>query len=337
MKVIYLTDIHDDLKELRFIIKNTEASLYIISGDIIYKAFYTEDKLYDFIGQQEYFYKKIKNENLNLTPFELATEVVNSPNKFTDTELEYGENYLDLFEQAVINMREKYMVINDLVDKYAQAKTFFIPGNYDMNLDYTGLKDFNLHKKTLDFKGIRFSGYGGAPVATLGIPEQLAVHYNEDKSQPVKKSEVYNFYMHEKPDVVVTHNPAYGTFDKLPGYGNVGSFGLREYIDKLSPALVLSGHMHEDYGLMKIQNSLCLNPSNFGRVISLLENDLGGYYCSFELSKKNNTCNVDNFELLNLNEKKINKILAIKKNLDGKLEEKIFDENEFMILGRFLR
>ena len=40
MKIIYATDIHDALKELRILLSNTEADLYLLSGDILYKAFY---------------------------------------------------------------------------------------------------------------------------------------------------------------------------------------------------------------------------------------------------------------------------------------------------------
>ena len=41
MKIIYLTDIHDGLSGLKSVFQNTEADLYLLSGDIIYKAFYS--------------------------------------------------------------------------------------------------------------------------------------------------------------------------------------------------------------------------------------------------------------------------------------------------------
>ncbi|NBU98522.1 MAG: phosphoesterase, partial [Spirochaetia bacterium] len=35
MKIIYLTDIHDGLSGLKYIFQNTDADLYMLSGDII--------------------------------------------------------------------------------------------------------------------------------------------------------------------------------------------------------------------------------------------------------------------------------------------------------------
>jgi len=64
MEILYLTDIHDNLKRLRYVIRNTEADLYIISGDLIYKAFFTETKLYEFVTLQEEFYYYLSKKKI---------------------------------------------------------------------------------------------------------------------------------------------------------------------------------------------------------------------------------------------------------------------------------
>ena len=147
MHVLYLTDIHDSLKNLRTVIQKTNADLYIISGDLIYKAFYTEEKLYDFLVLQDFFYTYIAENNYNFLPSELADHIISQPDKFSKKLLTDAVEYKMLFKQAAVNMKEKYAVIKDLISKYAQADTVFIPGNYDMDLQYTALYDLDLHKK----------------------------------------------------------------------------------------------------------------------------------------------------------------------------------------------
>ena len=62
MKIIYLTDIHDGLHGLKRILNETEADLYLFSGDIIYKAFFSEERIINFCGLQEEFYSILQSQ-----------------------------------------------------------------------------------------------------------------------------------------------------------------------------------------------------------------------------------------------------------------------------------
>ena len=325
MKIIYLTDIHDALKGLRCILQNTQADLYIISGDILYKAFYEEETIYNFVCLQEELYQLVRQLKLDLYPIDLATDILRSPEKYIDSaesqkkELwqEKAQTYRQLFETAAKTMREKYTLIRDLIEKYAKAQVWMLPGNYDIDLHYTDLSEHNLHNKVKYKRTLKFAGYGGAPVQTSGIPEKLAITYHEHQKDGQLYSEPLHFFQEEQPDVLVLHNPVYGYFDRIPGIGNVGSQGIRTYLDEHQPLLVLSGHVHEDYGVASNGKTIFLNPSNFGGVDSPQGWQEGGYYA--EIYLKNNA--IDNIVFMQLTEEKILSLMQVKNKPQGLIRE----------------
>lgn len=284
MKIIYLTDIHDALKDLRSLLDNTEAELYLLSGDILYKAFYEEEKIYNFVCLQEEFYQLAREFSQDSYPMDLALEIIRSPKEYAskhwkaDLLLRKAEEYRRLFEMAAKTMKEKYSLIRELIDKFSQAPSWVLPGNYDIDLRYTDLEEYNLHSKVKYKRSLKFAGYGGAPIQTPGIPEKLALRYHEIKKGGQLYSEPLSFFEETQPDILVLHNPAYAFFDCIPGLGHVGSQGIRTYIDEHEPLLVLSGHVHEDYGVARSKNTIYLNPSNFGGVDSAHGWQSGGPY-----------------------------------------------------------
>ncbi len=285
MEILYLTDVHDNLKGLRSIVLKTHADLYIFSGDLIYKAFLTEDKLYSYLELQDEFQQFLSKLKLDVSPFELSVMILEEPEKYPPQWQGKADLYRILFKQAAENMKTRYQIIYNLVKKYSRAPVIFIPGNYDMDLQYTALYQMDMHKKCKTIDGIKFSGYGGAPVFTPGIPQKISVVFDEYKENGKLYSEPYEHFNRCKPDVMIIHNPAYGTLDKIQGRGHAGSWGIREYIDENYPLLVLSGHVHEDFGLLKIGKTWCLNSSNFGGVDSLYGVQEGGTFVKLVLRK----------------------------------------------------
>lgn len=282
MKIVYLTDIHDALKELKTVLTSTEADLYLLCGDILYKAFYDEDKIYQFVCLQEEFYALARERKEKVFPYDLATDILRFPARYG----EYGDEewkmksaeYRLLFTKASKTMKEKYELIEELIVKYAGAETYILPGNYDIDLRYTDLDYRDLHQKKKKFENLVFAGYGGAPIATSGIPEKLAVVYHESSKNQSFYSEPNDLFSEYNPDVMVLHNPVYGYFDRIPAVGHVGSVGIRNYLDDNQPALVTSGHVHEDYGIRVDHGSVFLNTSNFGGVDSPYGWQAGGTF-----------------------------------------------------------
>jgi Icc-related predicted phosphoesterase len=79
-------------------------------------------------------------------------------------------------------------------------------------------------------------------------------------------------------DVLVSHAPPLGCNDALPGGGSIGDRQVREIVLRFSPRLVLSGHVHEARGIVKLGECVCVNPgpakNGFGSVIEI-GNDVG--------------------------------------------------------------
>ncbi|TGL60173.1 phosphoesterase [Leptospira ognonensis] len=286
MKIVYLTDIHDGLHGLKKILQTTEADLYLFSGDIIYKAFFSYDRIIEFCGVQEELYYLL-NENKNAsTPFDFTTKAIRFPEKFPASVVEKSHTYRDLYKIAAKTMKDKYEIIEKLIQRYAKSPVYCLPGNYDLDLQYTELYQREIHRKSFEFQNLKFSGYGGAPIWTSGIPEKLTVVFHEYTKQGKNYSEPEDFFRQELPDICVIHNPSYGFFDKVPGVGNVGSQGIRRYLDDESPSLVVSGHVHEDQGIIKKRGTVFINPSNFGAVESVYGFQEGGYFAEIFLEDK---------------------------------------------------
>jgi len=234
-------------------------------------------------------------------------------------------------------MKDKYQILKDLVEKYAKAEVMFVPGNYDMDLQYTALYPYDLHKKCRDINGMKFCGYGGAPIATSGIPEMVSVMFYEYSVAGKLHSEPYEFFREHKPDVLMLHNPAYATLDKIPSFGPVGSIGIRQYLDEYDPRLVLSGHVHSDYGVMKLGNSYCINPGNFGAVDSMTGWDPGGFFCRIKIEKDaTNRVNLNSVKIYKCEKKEISPLLEVV--VDGKLmKENILNDELYQITGGYCR
>lgn len=305
MKIIYLTDIHDGLRNLKEIILQTTADIYLFSGDIIYKAFFNEEKIIDFCTLQDDLYKISNEKNEDINPYDFSIKILRHPKKYSEEYLRLASTYRNLFHQAAKTMKEKYQLIEEMVKKYANSPAHFLPGNYDIDLQYTALYERDLHRKSIIFNNLKLSGYGGAPIITSGIPEKLSVKFHEYSKNGIQFSEPEDFFRYERPDIVVIHNPAYGFLDVIPSQGHVGSHGIRRYLDDNQPLLVLSGHVHEDQGILKHGNTIFVNPSNFGPVDSIHGIQGGGFFTEITI----NDNKIENISLGQLNKRNIIKLI----------------------------
>lgn len=335
MTVVYLTDIHDNFAGVSSVLNQTSADLYILSGDLTYHAFGSDENLFRFIELQEKI-KALSEKGISPSKTLHLAEDLKGGLKVDLLSAAESKEYRELAAEAHLELRRKYETLNKAV--VATQKTcFIIPGNYDISLDGTAVAKYSLHQKTAEFDGLKFAGYGSAPVFTPGIPEELAVPFEETGSGAKMVSKPRDFLTEAKADIFVLHNPAYGTLDKLPRYGHCGSHGLREAIDEVAPRLVLSGHVHESYGLLKLGTTFFLNPSNFGAVEAMEGKQPGGYFATFQLQVDGDGQKyLREVSWKRLVAGSIREICNIKIDKKNRATETINDADEYAAMGKFL-
>ena len=70
-------------------------------------------------------------------------------------------------------------------------------------------------------------------------------------------------------DVLVSHSPPLGCRDKTHSGARIGSPGLRAYIEREAPQLVLCGHCHEAHGEEWLGKTRVINLADGGRLLRL--------------------------------------------------------------------
>ncbi|MGC8598393.1 MAG: metallophosphoesterase family protein [Thermoplasmata archaeon] len=129
---------------------------------------------------------------------------------------------------------------------------FAIPGNCDppeiFNY-FSRANMINMHKNTYDFADFRLVGLGGADYSFINI----GIGYTDDIA--------YNFLVSrvDNNTALMLHQPPYGILDKVHEK-HAGNRGIRKAIDEKRPFLVMSGHIHEERGMVKIGDTLFFNP-----------------------------------------------------------------------------
>lgn len=278
MRIIYLTDIHDAFSNVEKVLQQTQADLYLIAGDLAYNLFPTYASAWSFIELQEYFGKIKKTSSPALNLYKIAQDIIRKDKETSDENRQKAVDYIMMSDDVKRRLRNKYEKLAAIFRKFSGKRIAVIPGNYDLDLDLTALAEWNLHLDSIVCDGLKIAGYGGANVETPGVPDHLSVPFREFFQEGRLVSEPYDFFCLEKPDILLTHQPPFGLMDILSRHGNVGSVGIRNYIDESAPKAVLCGHLHEAWGCRYQKGTFVLNPSNFGRFVEVKRVKKGGYF-----------------------------------------------------------
>lgn len=284
MRIIYLADIHGDFDKLSDLLHETFADVYIISGDLINIPFYSMNTSIRYHELQSYFHglrRQMLKEDMLIEDF--VDELLEKPD-VSDEIQGLGTQYQAYTIRARRVMQQKYRVLGSMILTRQQAKVFCLPGNYDMDLKYTALHEHDLHLHWYQVEDLRICGYGGAAIWTPGIPERYVVHSQERLRHYDRDNEMYHFFRAVDPNIIVTHQPAYGIHDQLTSGGNLGSTALRTYCEDYPVLMCLTGHIHRHWGVKLVDGTLFLNPSNFGEMTLISGNVTeGGFYYSIKV------------------------------------------------------
>jgi len=156
-------------------------------------------------------------------------------------------------------------VLDKLIQKHENI--FSVLGNCDSPdfLQTIEDADVSVEASLLFHGGIAISGSGGGTKFTGTTPferseEEILSDYNVVESS---SNECADENGHWSNLILIMHNPPKDTAcDALPNGVHVGSQALRDYIEKRSPFLVVTGHIHESAGIEKLGNTTIVNPGS---------------------------------------------------------------------------
>jgi len=129
---------------------------------------------------------------------------------------------------------------------------YAVPGNCDppMTLQYIERAATLLHGRKTAVGGRTFIGLGGSNPTILETPFELEEEEIRQQLEPLM----------EESAVMVLHCPPYGFNDQIVGGKHVGSTAILDLVQRYRPAVVLSGHIHEDRGIVEKDGTLFMNP-----------------------------------------------------------------------------
>ena len=287
MKIIYVADIHGAFDRVKLLLSETVADVYIIAGDLIDIPFYNMNSAINYHELQSYFHGlRVRMNKESMTIEDFVDELLDMPNMSAQIEAN-GTKYQQYTIRARRVLQQKYKVLENILSTKPKAQIFALPGNYDMDLKYTSLHERDLHLHWHDMQEMKIAGYGGADIWTPGIPERYVVRYQGSVEFESGRNEMYNFFKAVKPDIIVSHQPAHGIHDRVNQFGTSGSPALRHYCDNNPVLMCLTGHVHMDWGFQISENTIYLNPSNFGEVTTLTGGVAeGGFFYTIEIDNK---------------------------------------------------
>jgi Icc-related predicted phosphoesterase len=133
-----------------------------------------------------------------------------------------------------------------------QRDVYAIPGNCDpLTLpDTISEVAIDMHGRTTKLNGFYMAGLGGSNPTIFDTPFEL----DEETIYKMLKS------ISKEGMILMVHAPPHGINDMIPSGLNVGSTSILKIVKEFRPILVLSGHIHEDYGIKHIDGTTFVNP-----------------------------------------------------------------------------
>lgn len=133
-----------------------------------------------------------------------------------------------------------------------KGKTYAVPGNCDPpgTLAHIERKAITLHLKKVRLGENVLGGMGGSNPTIFDTPNEMSEEEIMSHLRPVM----------EKDMILVLHCPAFGILDVPFSGKHVGSVSIAKLVEEFKPMVVLSGHIHEDRGIVEKDGTVFMNP-----------------------------------------------------------------------------
>ncbi|MBP2029532.1 Icc-related predicted phosphoesterase [Methanohalophilus levihalophilus] len=142
----------------------------------------------------------------------------------------------------------------ELLDMF-EVPVFAVPGNCDLRTIVETIEKSNatnLHKRMQVFRDVTFIGMGGSNPTPFNTPfeiEESEIASSLEKL--VSDAKANGGYI-----VLLSHSPPFCTLDRVES-GNVGCKSTAKLLGRVD--LIVSGHIHEDGGIMEEQGTTIVN------------------------------------------------------------------------------
>jgi len=139
-------------------------------------------------------------------------------------------------------------------------KTLILHGNHETEEEIKALCTLfeNLefiHKKTYEFQGYTFIGWGGGG---FSLVDKEFERFTNKINEKIKG----------KKTVLVTHAPPYNTKVDYIYKQHAGNKSIRKFIETKQPKINICGHLHETANKKdKIKKTLVINPGAEGKIL----------------------------------------------------------------------
>lgn len=160
------------------------------------------------------------------------------------------------------NKGEKVEVV-DFLDWFGELDyrhKIFIAGNHDFYFEREKKKKIEDiipgNVTYLNDSGVTINGINiwGSPVT----PWFFNWAFNRERGKPIQK---HWQMIPEDTDLLIVHGPPYGILDQVINERHVGCRDLLERLKVVKPKVVVTGHVHESYGVMKQSGIKFINAS----------------------------------------------------------------------------
>jgi Icc-related predicted phosphoesterase len=108
-------------------------------------------------------------------------------------------------------------------------------GNHDDGGEFDGLGIESVHLRRVDLCGLSFGGFSGSHEYRPAKGERLM--WSQKQARKLLKG-------FERVDVMLAHSPPLGVNDDADDRAHVGLEGLRDYVEREQPAMLLHGHTY---------------------------------------------------------------------------------------------
>ncbi len=232
-----------------------------IKNDLQDAGLYHRHELFERLMKDQQNKEDITDLNLLVNDSKVPIKLRNLLSEFCKA----YDRYSKFFPIAEESMKRQYEAIDNILK---DTKFYAVPGNHDGLCFNDVFAEQNIHMKVINDEGIIIAGYGSAYGFPVHIPRRLLEQFNEI-TIPAKDevgneyiqiiSEPMQFLSGAEPDIVLTH--------EIPYENGVGSYGLRFFVDKANPDLLICGHYHNIVGLDRITtDSYIIHPGKIARL-----------------------------------------------------------------------